>query len=121
MVRMTWAVAAPTLSAQWINREGVHSTCGLVTLRHVLAHGRMPVRGGTARVGGDALAGVEDLDCGGGIARFELLASQLVGKAIVMPVDFDVIVDGCANRLPLGHYVGFRRQQLKGWAVQFRV
>ena len=42
---------------------------------------------------GDALARVKDLDGHGGKARFQLLARKLVGNAVIMTVDLDVIID----------------------------
>ena len=36
---------------------------------------------------------MEDLDGGGGVARFQLLARKLVGNAVIMTLDLDVIID----------------------------
>ena len=67
--------------------------------RHVLGHGgRSAVA--ASRVGGHAPALEEDLDGGGGVADLDLLADQLVGHAVEVAVDLDVVIDVDATRLP---------------------
>ena len=62
---------------------------------------------------------MEDLDGGRGVARFQLLADQLIRNAVIMPVDLDVIIDVGADRFPLRQDVAFRRQRLQGRTIQF--
>jgi hypothetical protein len=72
----------------------------------MLGIGGMAVGGATAWMRSDTYAAMEDLDRCGCEASFEQLANQLVGNAVIMTVDFDVIVDVGANALPLCHVVG---------------
>ena len=68
-------------------------------------------------MGGDALAVLEDLDGGCGVAGFQLLAGELIRNAVIMPVDLDVVVDVGADRFPFRHDVAFGRQRLEGGTV----
>src|SRR5450432_4775516 len=65
----------------------------LMTLGRVLVNGGVPVSRRTAGVGRDALAILEKLDGGCGVAGFELLAGKLIRNAVIVPVDLDVVVD----------------------------
>src|SRR3954454_2525143 len=89
-----------------------------VRARHVLGDGGRPVRAGAAPMAGDPLAAMEDLDRGGGDARLDLLADQLVRHAVVMLSDLDVVVEVDPAALPLGVFVGFRRQPLRRRPVE---
>ena len=60
---------------------------------------------------GDPFAAMKDLDCRGSDARLDLLAEQLVRHAVVMLGDLDVIVEADPAALPLGVFVGQRRQR----------
>ena len=42
---------------------------------------------------GNALTRMKDLDYSGSEARFQLLARKLVGNAVIMTLDLDVIID----------------------------
>ena len=68
-------------------------------------------------MGGDALPILKKFDSGCGVASFKLLTGKVVRNAVVMPVDLYVIVDVGTDRFPLGHYIGFGRQWLKGGTV----
>jgi hypothetical protein len=50
-----------------------------------------------AAVGEEATSLVVDLDDRAGEARLHLLAEELEGDAVEMPVDLDVVVDVCAT------------------------
>ena len=54
---------------------------------------------------GDALAAVEALDGAGSQSEVELTPDQGVRCRVVVPVDFDVVVDVQARTLPLGEDV----------------
>ena len=60
---------------------------------------------------GDPFAAVKDLDCRGGDARLDLLAEQLVRHAVVVFADLDMVVEADPAALPLGVFVGQRRQR----------
>ncbi|PYR98479.1 MAG: hypothetical protein DMG12_22795 [Acidobacteria bacterium] len=68
---------------------------------------RMAADLGAAGMTGDALAAVEDLDGHRRAARVELAVKESIRNAVVMPFDFDVIVDVHARLFPLGKLVGF--------------
>ena len=53
----------------------------------------------------------EDLDRGGAQAHLHPLADQLVGDAVAVAVDLDVVVDVDGGHLPGGELVGLRRQR----------
>ena len=53
-----------------------------------------------------------------GKARFQLLTRQLIGNAVIMPVDLDVIIDRGPDRFPVRHHVTLGRQRLKRRPVQ---
>ena len=59
---------------------------------------------------GHPLALSEDLHGMGGKPDLEFLALQLMGHAVVVIVDIDVVVDVDGGDLPLGVFVGFLRQ-----------
>jgi pyrimidine operon attenuation protein/uracil phosphoribosyltransferase len=54
----------------------------------------------TADVAGHATIAIEDLDRAGGYTHVAALTHQLVGHAVPMPVDLDVIVDAGGRDLP---------------------
>ena len=68
-------------------------------------------------MGGDTLAAVEYFDDGCGETSFERLAGELIGNAVVMPIDLDVIIDVGPDRLPFGHHVALGRQGLKSGTI----
>src|SRR5260370_40309256 len=72
----------------------------LMALGHMLMYGGVPVSRRAARMGGDALAGLEQFDGGRGVASFELLTGELIRNAVVMPVDLDVLIDVGADGIP---------------------
>ena len=91
----------------------------LMTLRHVFLNCGVVIRRETAQMRCDALTRMEDLDCCGGEARFQLLARKLVGNAVIMTVNLDVIIDGGPNRLPVGSDIalygkGLQRRKVEG-------
>jgi hypothetical protein len=51
-------------------------------------------------MGRDALAILEKLDGGCGVAGFELLTGKLIRNTVVVPVDLDVVVDIGPDRFP---------------------
>jgi hypothetical protein len=69
------------------------------------------MRAQAASMAGDPFAAMKDLDCRGGDARFDVLAEQLMRHAVVMLADLDVVVETDPAALPLGIFVGQRRQR----------
>src|SRR6185437_15079318 len=65
----------------------------LMAFWHVLSNGRVPVGCRAAGMGGNALATMEHFNAGCGVTGLELLTGELIGNAVVMPVDLDVIID----------------------------
>jgi hypothetical protein len=84
----------------------------------------MGVNGGKAAgfvaadVTGDALSAVKDLDGQGGVTSLDLPVNQGIGRAVVMTIDLDVIVDVDAGFFPLGEVIGFGGQRMQGRAVE---
>ena len=72
-------------------------------------------------MGRNALAILEKLDRGGGVAGFELLTGKLIRNAVVVPVDLDVVIDIGTDGFPFRHYVGFGRQWLKGGMIDLGI
>jgi hypothetical protein len=64
-----------------------------VRARHVLRDGRVPAAMPAARMDGDALALVEDLDRVGCEARLDLLFDEPEGYGVVVPVEIDMVVE----------------------------
>ena len=116
----SWAVAGPTFSAQPMSLEGVHSAWA----RWALGMCSATVDGSPVvapRVGRHAAALEEDLDGRGGVADLDLLADQLVGHAVGVALDRDVVVDVDAARLPAREDVARGRQGSQGRAVELLV
>src|SRR2546428_5603149 len=67
---------------------------------------RMAADPRAAGMTGDAMAAVEDLDGHRRVARVELAVEQGIRNAVIMPFDFDVIVDVHTRLFPLGKLVG---------------
>ena len=67
---------------------------------------------------GHALAAEENLDCGGGDPRLDLLADQLVRYAVVVLGDLDMVVEVDPAALPLGIFVGLGRQGFQCRAIE---
>jgi len=90
----------------------------LMTLGSVLMQ-----RGGGV---GDKAAGVrchphpamEDFHRGGRVAGIQLLAHELVRHAVIVPLDFDVIIDVGLDGFPFRDDVAFGRQRFKRRPVQ---
>ncbi len=78
--------------------------------------GRIPDR--AARMRCDTHAAVENLHRCGRTARIQLLADELVGDAVIVMVDLDVIVDVCFDRLPNCHDVAAAGQWFERRSVQ---
>ncbi len=89
----------------------------LMALGHVLLNRGVPVSRGAAQMRGDALAEWKISTVRGGEARFQLLAGKLVGNAVVMTVDLDVIIDVGADRFPVGDHIAFGGQRLQSGPV----
>src|SRR6476646_644667 len=88
-----------------------------MALRHVFRNGGMAVSCRAADVRGDALAAMKYFDGGCGVTGFELLPGELIGNAVAVPVDLDVIIDIGPDRLPFRHHVALGRQRLQSGAV----
>ena len=68
-------------------------------------------------MGGDAAAFVIELDDGCGEARFDLLVEQRIRDAVVVVVNFHVIIHMDPAVLPLRQLETFARQRLERWAA----
>ena len=69
------------------------------------------------QVGGNASTVVEDLHGLGREAYLDLLANELIGHAVEVATDLDVIVDVHTCALSFGELVAGRRQRPEGWPV----
>src|SRR5262249_24483759 len=85
---------------------------------HVLGQGRVPTVGRTAPVHGDALAAMEHLDRGRGVADPQLLSYQRVRHRVVVLVDLHVVVDAGAALLPVREHVVLGRKHLERGALR---
>ena len=72
-----------------------------VALRHMVRDHGVTVIGRATRMRGHAFAVMEDLDSPRIEPRLKHLTHQLIGNAVVMPVDLDVVIDIGADLLPL--------------------
>jgi hypothetical protein len=70
-----------------------------------------------AQVRSDARAFVQDLDRGGCRADLDQFMHQVVGHAVEVGIERDVIVDVDAGARPLAQIEGFHRQRLQGGFV----
>ena len=73
----------------------------LVALGHMFPDYRVLVGRRTSHVGGNTLTEMKDFNRGGREARFQLLAGELVGDAVIMSIHFDVVIDISADRFQL--------------------
>ena len=69
-------------------------------------------------MGRHAPAAVEDFHHGTGVTRFHGLTRQLVGHAVVVPLDVDMVVDVGPDLLPAGKLVGLGRERLQGRPIE---
>ncbi len=60
-----------------------------------------------SHVRSNPLAAVKDLDRGRGVTCFQLFAYELVGDAVVMTFDLNVVINVGANQLPMRENVRF--------------
>ncbi len=89
-----------------------------VRTRHVLGHRGRSIRAQVAQMRGHQLAAVEDLHRLGRDARLHFLAQQPERHRIEMLVDLDVVVEVHPAALPVGVFVGCRRQGLQRRTVE---
>ncbi len=94
---------------------------GPVRAGHVLREGRGLATSGQPTVGGHSFGFEVDLDDRRAEARLEQFTDQLVGHAVVVLGDLDVVVDRDPARLPLGQLVALRRQGLQGRPIELLV
>lgn len=78
--------------------------------RHVRRIRRVSTSHMTTRVRGDATAAEENFDGLRSDADVDLFATELIGHAVVVSEDLDVIVDVHARFLPLRILIGDRRE-----------
>lgn len=91
---------------------------GAMRLGHVFGQGGMGSAPIAAGMTSHPAATGEDFHGGGGNAGLHLLPHQGMGHAVVMTVDFNVIIDVDAAALEVGDLVRQRRQGLEGGPVQ---
>jgi hypothetical protein len=85
---------------------------------HVLGDRRVPAGQIAPAVAGHPAAADEGLDRPGAQPDLDLLAHELVGHAVVVAQDLDVVVDRDPRPAPLGEVVRHRRQRLHRRALQ---
>jgi len=91
---------------------------GLMALGPVLVYGGVVIGNEAADVRSDAMVVVENLNRGGREAGLDLLTLQLIGDAVVVTIDFDVVVDVDPYLLPLGYHIALGGQWLQCGAIQ---
>jgi hypothetical protein len=77
----------------------------------------MKVRGEAAHMRCHPLAALEDLDRVRREASLHLPAGELIRNAVKVAIHLDVVIDGGADRLPVGGDVRLCRQRLKDGLV----
>jgi len=87
---------------------------GAVRRRHVRGRRRKAALPAVARVAGDALAAMHELDHGRRQARLKLLPDQRVRHAVAVALDLDVVVDVHPDGLERRHLVALQRQRHQG-------
>ena len=88
----------------------------LVCRRHMFFEGGVLMGHKASDMAGHALALSQGLHGVGGQAHVELFALQLMRHAVVVIVDFDVVVDVDGGDLPLGVFVELSVAMAKRWA-----
>lgn len=90
----------------------------LVAFGHVRRDGGVAVGGAAPQVRSHSFPAMENLhgDCGG--AGLQGLPGELVGDAVIMTVHPDVVIDGGANRFPVGQHVALGGQRLQRGPIQ---
>ncbi len=78
----------------------------------MLSRGRVLAIAAHAHMRGDPLALEEDLDGPDGQPHVDVGAGEAVGKAVIMGVGLDVIIDADSAGAPLGEDVSLDRQRL---------
>ena len=73
---------------------------------------------GRALVAGDAFPLGEEFHHRGTQADVQLLAHQRVGHGVVVPFNFDMVIDVDTGLFPRGIFVGLRRQRPESWTVE---
>src|ERR1700733_2527985 len=91
----------------------------LVTLGHMFPIHGVLVGRRASPVRGNAFAEMEDFDRCAGESRLHLLTGELVGNAVVMAVDFDVVINVGADGFPTGDQVAFGGQRLESRLIHF--
>lgn len=90
----------------------------LVGEGHVARCGGMAAAEVGAYVGGDALAFEEDFDGGSGELDVDGFVDEAARNAVVVVIDFDVVVDVDLGGLPIGEFVGAVREREGGGTVK---
>lgn len=68
-------------------------------------------------MGGDAFAVVKDFNGGGGELGVDGLTAEAARDAVVVEVDFDVIVDVDSGLFPFGEFVGTAGERESGGVI----
>src|SRR5271154_3477625 len=92
---------------------------GLVALGHMFPIDGVLVGRRASPVRGNAFTEMEDFYRRASEARLHLLTGKLVRNAVVMTVDFDVVIDIGADGFPTGDQVSLGGQRLESGSVQF--
>ena len=86
--------------------------------RHVLDEGGKVAAAGPSHMGRHSPALVEDFDRRGGRARLDPFVHKLIGHAVEIVGDLNVIIDVDATWLPLRQLVPRRGQRLEGGPIK---
>ena len=87
--------------------------------RAVLGVGGVLTPAIAAEMAGDALAGMQDLHRRPGQPDVDLGPDELVGDAVVVVLDLDVVVDVHAGLLPLGELIALEGKGLSAGRSSF--
>ncbi len=90
----------------------------LMSEGHVGGGGGMSTTEVGSNVGGHALAFEEDFDGGGGELGVDGFPDEATGNAVVMAIDFDVVVDVDLGPFPFGEFIGAVGEGAGGGAVE---
>jgi hypothetical protein len=90
----------------------------LVTGRHVLPNGRVPVVAAPSHMGGNPLPFDENLHGAASEPHLDFAAGVVVWNAVEVVLDLDMVIDADAPPAPLREFVPLCRQGLERWPIK---
>src|SRR5271157_1208386 len=90
----------------------------LMGFGHVLRHGRVSSPVMTSPMAGNSAPLEEDLDQSIGEPDIQNLMDQLIGSAVIMVVDFEMVIDIQGSFLPIGIGVEVNRERFQSRLIQ---